>query len=336
MFREELERQRAVKWRTDGANRVRALDDARAFLDQVGFCLEYPTRPAVVAPTFIGAVLGTAEDLPLGSKALVDPRAVQARELIERLLEAKVAFEVPLGDVGTLLVSAAEFPYFYSLLGERNPKSIPGEGIHGERRLAADTFRLLAKQPLTEQEMLAAHGKGISEAALTRTLHGLWAKLRIARIEWLDRRAESPKWDVLYRIASQQVGRGAHLSQAEALSALVSRYLETVIAAEAKEIEDFFGHIASRAKTAEILKALSSARELETRIIGRASMLALPSRGEEKNELGTAQQRSLGGERRTAPDIGRNMVLRHDRRGPQREDRRGPRHGRREERKPRR
>jgi 23S rRNA pseudouridine2605 synthase len=321
MYSEDLQQQRTAKWRTDGQHPVRTIDDARAFIDSMGFALIYPTRPAVTAPTFIGAVLGTNEDLPIASKAAVDPRTQLSSELVLRLLHEKFAFEVPFGESGSLLVSAAEFPYFYALLGERNPKSLPSEGVRGEKTLAAHTFKLLAKQPMTEQEMLVAHGKGISESALARALHELWSKLRTVRVDLLDRTAESPKWDVLYRVAPTQVNRGAHLSQAEALSALISKYLETVIAIEAREIEEFFGQITSRSKVAEVVKALTAAREFESTVVGHTSMVRLVSR-EPQPELGSTQQRALQRERRTATDIGKGMILRHDKRNPQREDRR--------------
>jgi hypothetical protein len=336
MLLEELKQQRASKWRTDGAHPVRTLEDARAFIDAVGFCLIYPIRPAVVAPTFIGAVLGTETDLPVASKAAVDPRTHLATELVLRLLNDKHAFEVPFGEGGSLLVSASEFPYFYALLGERNPKSDPGRGVHGEKTLAAHTFKLLAKRPMSEQEMLDAHGKGISESALARALHELWSKLRIARVDLLEHK-QAPTWDVLYRIAPQPVGRGAHISQAEALSALISKYLETVIAAEPREVEEFFGYITSRSKVNEIIKALTSAREFESRPVGYTAMVRLVPREKEKSEdlgLGNVQQRSLTGERRSGPDVGRKMVMRHDRRNPRRDDRRGPGPRPRRERKP--
>lgn len=332
MFSEDLQHQRAIKWRTDGAHPVRTLEDARAFIDAVGFCLIYPTRPAVTAPTFIGAVLGTHADLPIASKAAVDPRTREASELVLRLLDEQHALEVPFGEHGSLLVSAAEFPYFYALLGERNPKSIPSEGLRGEKTLIAHTFRLLQQEPQDEQQMVAKLGKSISESALARALHDLWAHLRIVRVGLSDRSLRSPRWDVLYRTAAPLVNRGAHLSQAEALSALISKYLETVIAAELREIEDFFGPLASRARAADVVKALTAAREFDSIKVGFHSMVRLVSREPEKtvvaSELGAVQKRSLGGERRTPPDIGRKMVMRHDRRHPQRPDRRDDRSGR--------
>jgi hypothetical protein len=324
MYFEELQQQRAAKWRTGGERPVRTIEDARAFVESLGFALIYPTRPAVTAPAFIGAVLGTNENLPLASKAAFDPRTQKSSELVLRLLDEKLAFEVPLGEAGSLLVSAAEFPYFYALLGERNPKSVPSEGVHGEKALVAHTFKLLAKQPMTEQEMLTAHGRGISEAALARALHELWSKLRAVRVDLLDRTSESPKWDVLYRAAPAPVNRGAHLSQAEALSALISKYLETVLAAELREIEGFFGHITSRSKVAEVVKALTAAREFESIVVGHTAMLRLVSREPQtaEAELGSAQRAALQGDRRTGTDIGKGMILRHDKRNPQREDRR--------------
>lgn len=326
MFIEDLQQQRATKWRIDGQQPVRTLDDARAFVEAVGFCLIYPTRPPVTIPTFIGAVLGTGENLPTAAKAAVDPRTREASDLIIRLLDQRIAYEVPLGESGSLLVSSTEFPYFYSLLGDRNPKSVPAEGVRGEKTLLSHTFRLLQQEPLSEQEMLARLGKSISEAALARTLHELWAKLRIVRVDMLDRTLSSPRWNVLYRVAPPLVNRGAHLSQAEALSALIGRYLETVVAAELREIEEFFGYIATRSKSSEIVRALTTARELESIKIGHAVMLRLVPRHLERAPqpapLGEVQKRSLGGERRIPPDIGKKLVMRHDRRNPRRDDRR--------------
>lgn len=337
MFSEDLQQQRAQKWRSDGQNPVRTLEDAKAFIESVGFCLIYATRPPVTIPTLIGAILGTEENLPTAAKAAVDPRTREASELVIRLLDQQLAFEVPFGDLGSLLVSPAEFPYFYALLGERNPKSVPNEGVRGEKTLSSHTFRLLSKNPMTEQEMLEAHGKGISESALARALHDLWAKLRIVQVKLLDRSAASPEWDVLYRVAPQLVNRGAHLSQAEALSALIGRHLETVVAAEQREIEDFFGHIATRSKALDVVRALTAAREIEPIKVGHRSMLRLVPRHLEREEvqehLGAVQRRTLGGERRTAPDLAKKMVMRDDRRNPRRHDRR-ERDPRRSERKP--
>ncbi|MGO9574983.1 MAG: hypothetical protein ACLPTQ_11720, partial [Terriglobales bacterium] len=62
MIDQELLLARAHKWHLDGQS-VRTLDEARSFLESVGFCLMYPTRPAVLLPTFVGAWVGADDKL---------------------------------------------------------------------------------------------------------------------------------------------------------------------------------------------------------------------------------------------------------------------------------
>ena len=54
----ELDQLRREKWHLNGAP-LRTLDEARRFLESVGFCLMYPMRPPLLAPTFIGAWTGS-------------------------------------------------------------------------------------------------------------------------------------------------------------------------------------------------------------------------------------------------------------------------------------
>ena len=93
----ELLQARTQKWRLDGQP-VRTLDEARAFLESVGFCLMYPTRPAVLVPTFIGAWVGADDNLPTRQHAYADPRAKEATELMVRALRDQAAYEAPLFD----------------------------------------------------------------------------------------------------------------------------------------------------------------------------------------------------------------------------------------------
>ena len=73
----ELLQARTHKWRLDGQP-VCTLDEARAFLESVGFCLMYPMRPAALLPTFIGAWVGADDNLPTRQHAYADPRAREA------------------------------------------------------------------------------------------------------------------------------------------------------------------------------------------------------------------------------------------------------------------
>ena len=124
----ELHEQRREKWRLTGKP-LRTIEEARAFLELVGFSLFYPTRPATLIPTFLGAWCGTDVNLPTPQKAFSDPRVQEATGMMVRLLREHYAYEAPLYDENvTFLLTASTFPFFYALVGERNPKQPPKPG----------------------------------------------------------------------------------------------------------------------------------------------------------------------------------------------------------------
>lgn len=285
IFEQELTKERQQKWHVaDGALPLRTLDDAREFLNSVGFCLAYPVR-AMAAPTFIGAYAGTEEDLPSAKQAFADENARSATELIVRMLKEKSAFEVAFGEDASLLVSEAEFPYFYALVGDRNPKAAPSPGPRGEQALTTHTFEIIDQHgPISEDEMRRKLGREISRNAIEKVLHGLWSKLRIVRV---DEGLESgepvePVWDLMHRFAPQQVNRGKQISMQEALSALISKYLETVISAEQKDVEEFFSRLVPRSRVTEVCKAMLSAQEFAFVQVSGKTMLRLSPRGGEE------------------------------------------------------
>ena len=129
MTEQELQQLRREKWRLEGKP-IRTIEQARAFLEEVGFCLMYPKRPAVLVPTFIGAFVGSDDRLPGWQHAFQDPRATEATELMVRLLRERTAFEANLFEENNgFLVAASVFPYFYALIGERNPEAAAEVGF---------------------------------------------------------------------------------------------------------------------------------------------------------------------------------------------------------------
>jgi len=82
-------------------------------------------------------------------------------------------------------------------------------------------------------------------------------------------------WDALYRWSPDALKEGIELSHGEALSALVSKYLDAVVAAEQSEVEDFFSHFTSRSKTRDAIHALLAARELSFVMVGSKTMLQM-------------------------------------------------------------
>jgi hypothetical protein len=269
----ELEQLRREKWRLDGRP-VQTIEDARAFIESVGFCLLYPMKPAVLAPTFIGAWAGADEKLPTWQHAFADPRARDASDLMVRLLREKAAFEAnPFDENNGLLVAASVFPFFYALGGERNPRQALKAGPRSPYSpLACDAFEVIERDgPISRQRLGEKLGGSLSNAALDRGLGELWAKLRITRVDYNP--AEGASWDVLYRWAPDAVNEGIGLSVPAALSALLSKYLDCVVAAEPQEVEVFLGRLVPRSRIKEAVNALLAARELSFLRAGSRSML---------------------------------------------------------------
>src|SRR5579863_8551410 len=271
----ELQQLRREKWRLDG-KAIRTIEQARAFLEEVGFCLMYPKRPALLAPTFIGAFVGSDDRLPGWQHAFKDPRATEATELMVRLLRERAAFEANLFDDNNgFLVAASAFPYFYALVGERNPKLAPKAGSRSPySALACDAFALIQQEgPLSKQKLLEKLAGGLSVPAVDKALAELWSKLRITRVDY--KANEGSVWDLLYRWAPDAVKEGVGLSVPEALSALVSKYVDCVVAIEQADLEVFFGNLVARSKVKEAVNALLAARELSFVHVSGKSMLQI-------------------------------------------------------------
>jgi hypothetical protein len=66
-----------------------------------------------------------------------------------------------------------------------------------------------------------------------------------------------------------------NLSIPEALTALVSKYLDSVVAAEQTEIEEFFSNLIARSRTREAINALLAAREFQYVTIGGRAMIQI-------------------------------------------------------------
>jgi hypothetical protein len=275
MTEQELEQQRAANWHTDG-KAIHTVEEARDFVEAAGFCLMYPERTLPRVPSFMGAFAGSAAGLPLAKNAYADPRAQQATELMVRLLRERSAFEMTLFGETTLVISAAAFPFFYGLVGDRTPKAPPTTKAQGAAvsELSAKVFEALQKHgPLTKTQLQEHVGRESSQAALDRALAELWSILKITRVDYSASAGAS--WDVLYRWAPGPVKEGINISVPEAVSALVSKYLEMAIAVEQDDLEQFFSHMTSRSKVREAVSALLQARELSLVTIGTKSLIRL-------------------------------------------------------------
>jgi hypothetical protein len=271
----ELQQQRSHLWRTDG-NPVRTLEDARGFLNSVGFCLMYPERSLALLPTLIGAYAGSANNLPDEKHAFADPRAKEAGELMVRLLREHAAYEANFSAGNNLIIDASVFPFLYALVSDRNPKAPPRAKNQGVvvTPLAITVFEAIQKNgAMSKSRLREMIGGEPSNPALDRALSELWSILKITRVDYHER--EGAFWDVLYRWAPEPVKEGVNISAPEAISALVSKYLESVTAASQEDIEAFFSHFTSRARVRDAVKALLAARELGFLSVGAKTLIRL-------------------------------------------------------------
>jgi hypothetical protein len=273
MTESDLQQLRSEKWRLDGKP-IRTIEEARAFVEAVGFCLMYPMRPSVPVPTFIGAFVGSDNRLPTLRQAYSDPRALAATDLMVRLLRERTAYEANLVEEdNAFLIAASAFPFFYALVGERNPRLAPKQGPRSAYSpLACDAFELIVRDgPISKQKLQEALGGSVSIPALDKALGELSLKLRITRVDY--QASEGSFWDVLYRWAPDAVKEGVGLSVQQALSALLSKYLDCVVAAEPAELETFFGNFVARSRVKEAVNALLAAREFSFIHVSGRSML---------------------------------------------------------------
>ena len=233
-------------------------------------------RQQALVPTFMGAWAGTSDGLPTWQHAFADPRAQEATDLMVRLLRERAAYEAnPFDENNAFLVAASVFPYFYALVGERNPKRVPKPGPRAEySELACDTFELIRRDgPISKQKMQEKLGGSVSFAALDHALGELWSRLRVTRVDYNP--TEGAFWDVLYRWSPDVVREGIDLSVGEALSALLSKYLDCVVAADQQELDAFFGNFVPRSRVKEAVNALLAARELSFIRVGNRSLIQI-------------------------------------------------------------
>jgi hypothetical protein len=292
----ELQQRRAEIWRVNG-NPIRTLEDAKSFLDSVGFCLMYPGPLLMPVPSFFAAYSGSTAALPDARHAFADPRTQLAVELMVRLLREKHAYEVNLFPENSLIVSAAFFPFVYALIGDRNPKAPPKTKAQGAKvsPLGIKVFEVIQAQgPLGKGQLRELVSRELSAAGLDRALNELWSILKITRVDY--REQEGAYWDVLYRWSPDAVAQALQFSAAEATSALIGKYLEAVVAASREEIEQFFSYLISGSKIREALNALLAARQLAFISIGPKNLIHLPSAAEDHSgHRGSGPRRRLHG-----------------------------------------
>jgi hypothetical protein len=162
------------------------------------------------------------------------------------------------------------------MVGDRNPRQMPKTKGQGAKLspLSVDAFKAIQDRGPIPKAKLREMLKGdLSEAAIDRALNELWSILKITRVDYSPEAGAS--WDVLYRWSPEALKVGVQMSGAEALSGLLSQYLDTTIAADQAEIEQFLSPVSPRSKVKESVNALLAARELSFLHVGSRTLIQI-------------------------------------------------------------
>jgi 23S rRNA pseudouridine2605 synthase len=262
---EQLQAERAERWRQK-SNPVLTLEDAAAWLNTTGLCLFLPRRHQFLAPapSFVEACSGGPSETP--SREAIE----NTSSLMIRLIESGAV--LPLNLFGTLseqpdfLATRDAFPYIFSLRGGRSWKVVPAKASP----LVAEIWKLLEKDASLETtEIQAALGRELTEAAVLRGLMELWTALRVIPVYAAN---EPTRWELTQTRFSDALNAANKIAQTTAVSALVSLYLESVLAATPDEVETFLSPLTSRSKVREVVNGLAATRQVSIIPVGTQTM----------------------------------------------------------------
>lgn len=271
MTSEQLQIARAERWR-QASNPIVTADDARGWLENAGLSLFLPVRAhfSAPAPSFVEAVAGASGDAA-GKAALTDAVALLRRLAAERaVLPLSLFGGAGPSDQPDFLVSREALPYVFSLIGGRNWKSGPGGKASP---LMVEIWTLLNREgSLTAQEIQTVLGRELTEAAVLRSLLELWNGLRVIPVY----EEEGTRWELTQARFAEELTASQKVAQTTALSALVSLYLESVIAASSEEIEAFLSPLAARSRVREVINGLQATRQLAIVSVAAQPLLHVP------------------------------------------------------------
>ena len=267
---DEIERQREFNYRRTPERRVRTLEEARAFIEEVDFCHFWPIK-GIELPNLFHAIAGRVRPVPMEHD---DPDISKCWGWKDRALDKKWWYYGKLLRRRATLVSLAELPYFYAL--SENYGSLDdylqeyADGLMTAEAKAIyeallehgplDTIRLRREARMSAQS---------AKSRFDRALAELQVGLKVVPVGV----AESGAWryafvyELLLRWFPDIPEQARQISRAEARPALVSRYLDNVVAADRKMIGKVF-HVlkwtpAELDRTIDVLLQKDAVREMQ-------------------------------------------------------------------------
>ena len=270
MDQQQLQIARAALWHQTARETapLRTFDDASSWLDEIGLCLFLPrhTHLPAPAPSFAEACLGAPSLTPPSATVSL------ATELASRLVDERRA--VPLNLFGAFseqpdfLITPEVLPWVAAVRGDRQWKSAPAGRT---APLVVRAFEALDRAgELTAGDLRTALGHEISETAAQRALIELWTSLRAMPIYPPD---QPTRWTLLKNRYPAQLSTGANTAQATALSALLSIYLRSAVAATPEEAEIFLSPFSARSRIREVLHGMTATRQFGIMTVASQTLL---------------------------------------------------------------
>jgi hypothetical protein len=269
---QQLQIARAALWHQTAATVPAAplltFDDAARWLDDIGLCLFLPrhTQLPAPAPSFVEACLGAASVTP------PSPAIALATELAYRLISERRA--IPLNLLGTFseqpdfLMTPDVLPWAAAVRGDRQWKSPP----HARTApIVLRTWEALDREgEKSAIELREILGRELTEAAVLRALIELWTTLRAVPAY---ASGQPTRWSLLKHLYPAELTTGSNTAQATALSALLSIYLRSAVAATAEEAEVFLSPLTARSRIREVLHGMTATRQLGTMSVASQTLL---------------------------------------------------------------
>ena len=243
LTRDEIERQREFNYRRTPERRVRTIEQARAFVEEVGLCHFWPIK-GVEMPNLFHAIAGRVRPVPMEHD---DPDISKCWGWKDHALDKKWWYYGKLLRRRATLVSLAELPYFYALsenygslddyLQEYTDGRMTAEAKAVYEALLEhgplDTIRLRREARMSAQS---------AKSRFDRTLVELQVGLKVLPVGV----AEAGAWryaflyELLPRWFPDVPEQARQITRSQARWALVSHYLDNVVAADRKMIGKVF------------------------------------------------------------------------------------------------
>jgi hypothetical protein len=269
---QQLQIARAALWHqtaaTDPSAPLVTFDDAARWLDDIGLCLFLPrhTQLPAPAPSFVEACAGAPSVTP-------PPAAIaHATELAARLIADRRV--IPLNLLGAFseqadfLVTPEVLPWTAAVRGDRQWKTAPGGRT---APIVLRTWEALDREgEMTAVAIRELLGRELTEAAVLRALIELWTTLRAMP---LQSPGEPTRWTLLKNRFPAQLATAANTAQTTALSALLSLYLHSAVAATAEEAEIFLSPLTARSRIRDVLHGMMASRQFGTTTVASQTLL---------------------------------------------------------------